>query len=301
MPNKLLLLSLLLSTPCLAQEDPWKQPRPLTGLYERIAEDLRAERPLIIASYYGMWHIRKEQPERNLNWGGKFGHGSMLKRARRDKVIKKHFLYPRWELVYEALAEVDPLRTLVFVQEVKPNQRWRDLGVKAPFKAYLVMMAYASQTEAGKAMVRTLRRAEGAELKLKGESKLSVGAAQVSGYFGHNFFYDYEDFFWDGLDQIQGQPKRAKGVFAVGCKTARVPGFRQLITEPIYAYLYSRTLMGSEGYSTLALTDGLLARLNSAELVRHANRSYRDYQHMTKPGRRVGRPFVSHNQGVFQD
>lgn len=295
----LILLTLLFIAPSHAEEEPWQRPRPLDGLYERIAEDLKAGEPLIITSYYGMWHVRSAQPERNLNWGGMFGHATMLKKARRDEVIKRHFLYPRWTLVYEAKAEVDPLRTLVFTQKVRPNKRWRRLGVKAPFKVYLVMMAYASQTGAGLAMVRGLRQDKGPRLTLKDGVKLEAGVAQVTGYFGHNFFYDYENFFWRGFREIEERPARAKGVFAVGCKTARVPGFKQLITEPVYAYLYSKTLMGSEGYSTLALADGLLAQLSSAELVRHADKTYRDYQHMTRPNRRVGRPFVSHDKGVF--
>ena len=192
----------------------------------------------------------------------------------------------------------DPLRTLVFHQRVRPNARWRKHGVTAPFDAYLVMEAYANREDAARAMTRNLRRAEGRELTLADGTRVDVGAAQAAGYVGHNLFYDYPGFRWDGLSSIAGTPERAKGLFAVGCNTGRVPGFPELVDENVYALLMSRSLMAAEGYSTLAVTDALLRHATSKEAVRLGNETYRYFQTLGKP-RRVGRPFVSHGHGLY--
>ncbi len=300
MKKSLLLLALQLITPAHAEA--------LDPLYDRIAEDLNAGRPLIIAGYYGLWHERAEDPERNLNWGTYYGHMRMLERVRKDKHARKNFRHWRWKRVFKRSQDAQPVRTLVYHQRVKPNAAWRKAGVKESFDAYLVMQAFTHQTAAGKAMTRHLRQASAPGLKLddhlasgagglKGRT-LALAEAQATGYFGHNFFYDYAGFDWDGLRRIEGSPERATGVFAVGCKTGRVPGFDELLGENVYALLYSKTLMAAEGYSTLALADGVLRRLDSKGMVKLGNASYRYFQKLGKPERRVGRPFVSQGHGL---
>ncbi|QDG53437.1 hypothetical protein FIV42_22630 [Persicimonas caeni] len=282
-------------------EQDWRKPRSLDGLYERIAKDLKGGKPLVIASYYGMWQARADQPDRNLNWGVYYGHKTMLMRAKKDGHIAKNYKHTDWKRVHRAESDADPMRVLVFHQEVEPNARWKKLGVQKSFDVYLVMEAWQGQEAAAKAMVRGLRQNKGRDIAIDDETTINTGQAQVTGYFGHNFFYDYVDFYWDGLDDIKGDIARPTGVFAVGCKTARVPGFGRLITPNAYAVLYSRTLMASEGYSTLALADGLLRALDSKAMVGLADRTYRYFQKHAKPDRRVGRPFVSHGFRMFED
>ena len=158
------------------------------------------------------------------------------------------------------------------------------------------MEAWADQLGAARAMVSHLRRDEGRSLVVsegdEAERTIDTSRAHAVGYFGHNFFYDYEDFDYRGLDAITGEVEEPTGVFAVGCKTARVPGFDRLLTENAPALLYSRTLMASEGYSTLSLAEGVIARMSSEAMVAHANKTYRYFQSLGKPGRRVGKPFV---------
>lgn len=291
------LLILVLTVAC-AHATPWQSPRQLDGLYDRVAADLKAGRPLVVAGYYGLWFTHNDAPEKNLNWGTWFGNARMLKRARKDRHVRGQYRYPDWRLVHEAAAARDPLRTLVFHQRVRPNARWRKAGVAAPFDAYLVMEAYASREDAARAMTRNLRRDEGRVLTLTSGARLDVGAAQAAGYVGHNLFYDYPGFRWGGLSAIHGTPDRAKGLFAVGCNTGRVPGFPELVGENVYALLMSRSLMAAEGYSTLAVADALLRRATSREAARLGNDTYRYFQTLAKP-RRVGRPFVSHGHGLY--
>ncbi len=289
-------LCLLLSSSVHAE--PWRAPRPLDDLYARAAADLKSGRPLVVAGYYGLWVDRSDDPDRNLNWGTYYGNARMLRRARKDRHVRKLYRYPNWRLVHEAAAEQDPVRTLVFHQRVRPNARWRAAGVTAPFDAYLVMQAFASQEAAARGMTRNLRRDQGGVIELPDGVRLDVGAAQITGYVGHNLFYDYPDFHWDGLARIPGRPDRAKGVFAIGCHTGRVPGFPELVEENVLVLLFSRSLMAAEGYSTLAVTDAVLRHATSREAVRLANRTYGYFQTLARP-RKVGRPFVSHGHGMY--
>lgn len=282
-----------------AQED-WRTERSLAPFYQRTAQDLRAGEPLVITAHYGMWHVRADQPERNLNWGVYYGHATMMKRASTDGHVAREYRHTSWTLVFDRSAEEDPIRTLVFKVTAKPNATWRAAGVDEPFTAYLVMHAYADQQDAALAATANIRQDEGETITLDDGVTIDTGAAQATGYFGHNFFYDYPDFEWDGFDGVSGTPARPKGVFAVGCKTGRVPGFDAWYGPNVNVLLYSRTLMASEGYSTLALADGLIRHMDGERLVDHANDTYRYFQTLGKPERRVGKPFVSQAKGLFE-
>lgn len=288
------LLALLLATPAAARA----APDGLEPMYERIAADLKAGRPLIIAAYYGMWFTHDDDPDRNLNWGTYYGNARMMQRARTDPHVRKLYRFRGWRPVFEAESEADPLRTLVFHQRVRPNARWRARGVAAPFDAYLVMQAFQRREAAALRAARTLRQAQDRVLALPDGVHLDVGAAQVAGYVGHNLFYDYPDFDWDGFDGVGGAPDRPVGAFAIGCKTGRVPGFDALLGPGVHAVLFSKTLMAAEGYSTLALVDAVLGHLNARETVRLGNDTYRYFQKLGKPERRVGRPFVADGAGL---
>lgn len=289
-------LSLILASPATPQ---WRHPMPLDPLYARIATDLRAGKPLIFAHYYGMWFTRADEPERNLNWGMRWGHATMLKTAGRNTHIRKNYRYTVWKAALRTSAPEDPRRIHVYRQTVRPNARWRALGVVEPFEVFLVMQAFTHQEQAAQAMTTVVRQAKDQVLTLDDGRALDVGQAQVAAYFGHNFFYDYDDFQWDGLDAIPGHPKQPIGIAAVGCNTGRVPGFKRLVEKNVMVLLYSRSLMASEGYSTLALTDGVLRQLASKDLVRLGDRTYRYFQKLSKPDRRVGRPFVGHDHLLY--
>lgn len=298
---KLLALALLLPTLGQATPSDWRHPMPLDPLYDRIAEDLRADKPLIFAHYYGMWFTRDDQPDRNLNWGMRWGHATMLKRARTDRHIRKNYRHVDWRPVLTTTAEQDPKRIHVYRQTIRPDAGWRKAGVTEPFTVYLVMQAWTSREGAAQAMTRVLRQGKDQVLTLDDGTQLDVGQAQVTAYYGHNLFYDYKDFQWDGLDGISGRPTRPTGVAAVGCNTGRVPGFKRLVDQNVMVLLYSKSLMASEGYSTLALTDGVLRRMNSKALVRFSDRTYRYFQKLGKPDRRVGRPFVGHDHLLYPE
>lgn len=279
----------------------WRRERSLDPFYSRVARDLRDGEPLVVAAYYGMWFDNADDPDRNINWGMRFGHATMMRRADSDAHVAKHYRHRDWSLALEQERDEPPIRTLVFEQTISPNDRWRERGVEEPFEMYVALQAFPSRTHAGTTMVRNLRRGEARELELDDGTMLDLADAQAVGYFGHNFFYDFPDYDWDGFERIDGRPDRPRALFAVGCKTARVPGFPALVGHNVNLLLASRSLMASEGYTTLALLDGLARALPGRRLVDLADRTYKYFQHLTKPDRKIGDLFVSHPYRMYPD
>lgn len=288
----------------------WQTARPLAPFYERVAEDLRAGRPLVVVAHCGLWFTHEEEPERNLNWGTRYGHWRMLDRVHRGRAphVRKVYRHAAWKRVHETARDPgdpsQPLRVVVYHQRVRPNARWQALGVTEPFDQYVAILAWSERERAAVAAVSALRRDEGLVVPLDdggggGGATLDLGAAQAVGYMGHNPFYDYPAFDWDGLSRIEGTPKRAKGFFAVGCNTARVPGFSAIVGPNVHVLLMSRSLMAVGGYITLALTDSLARVHTSREMVQHADRTYRYFHLLDDPDDRVGQPFVGHDFRMY--
>ena len=282
----------------LAAED-FQRPVSLDGLYLSISDDLSEGKPLIVAAYYGMWYTRQDNPERNLNWGMRDSHYTMLKKARRDKNIRKMYRHRDWREVYFDKREGDPMRTAVFKQVVKPNGRWRELGVEEPIIIYLVMFAYQERQHAGLAMGRNLFSSEAPLIQLDDGSFLDVAATQVVGYMGHNFFYDFDDFSFPELTDLARPLARPKGLFAIGCKTGEVPGFTRLIRTNVHVVLFTHDFMAVEGHATLALADGLVRMMPGKRIARLANRAYAHFQKLYKPDSRPGTHYWSHDFGLF--
>jgi len=281
----------------------WRRARSLDPFYARVAEDLRAGRPLVVAAFCGLWFVHEDDPERNLNWGTREAHWRLLERATRGRApLGKRFRLTRWIRVYSASAAADPVRVAVYRAEATPDRRWRALGVERPFPVYLALLAYAEREQAGVAAVRALRLEEGPKLALEDGVTLDLGRdAQAVGYLGHNFFYDYPDFAYDGLAAVRGTPPRPKGFFAIACNTGLVPGFPQVVGPNVHVLLMTRSFMAVPGWPTLALVDGLSRAFASRELVDHADEAYRFYHHLYDPDERVGRPFVSHDHRLYPD
>lgn len=281
----------------------WRTARPLDPFYARLAEDLKAGRPLVVAGYCGLWFAHEDEPERNLNWGTREAHWRLFERiVRGGEPLGRRYRLTRWTRVHSTVSDADPVRVAVYRAEARPDRRWQALGVERPFPVYLALLAYTEREEAGVAAVRALRRDEGLRIALDDGGVLDLGRdAQAVGYLGHNFFYDHEDFGYDGLARIEGAPSRPKGFFAIGCHTARVPGFPEVVGPNVHVLLMSRSFMAVPGWPTLALVDGVARAQSSRELVDHADAAYRFYHHRYDPDERVGRPFVSHDHRMYEE
>lgn len=278
--------------------DHW-YPESMDGLYERIAEDLKAGKPLIVTSYVGMWYKRDGDPERNLNWGSRDGHYTMLKRARKHGHTRESYRHHKWEQVLFEKHEEDPLRIAVFHHNVTPRKAWQELGVTEPFDMYLVMFAYQIREQAGLDMGRNLFAGKAQTLTLDDGTDLDLSQSQVMGYMGHNFFYDFEDFEYEPLTSLRKPLERATGLFAIGCKTGEVPGFLNLLDKNVHVVLFTHDFMAVEGHATLSLLEGLARKFSGKQIARLANRTYRSFRRLYDPESTPGRHYWSHDWGLF--
>ena len=91
-------------------------------------------------------------------------------------------------------------------------------------------------------MAEALFQSKGMKIELDDGSFIDLGKAQVTGYMGHNFFYDH-DFNYPPLTSLARSIPRPRGFFTLGCKTGQVPGFTALLTPNVHAVLMSQTYL----------------------------------------------------------
>jgi len=266
----------------------------MDGLYVRIAEDLAEGKPLIVTSYYGMWFTRQGNPERNLNWGTRDGHYTMLSNAGRSRQIKKAYRHSAWSKVHYEKAGDNPIRVAVFKQLVRPERKWKELGVEKPFAAYLIMLAYDEHEHAGLDMARNLFDGSGIVVELEDGTALDTAESQVVGYMGHNFFYHHEDYYFPDIQSLRKAIPRPRGIFAIGCKTGELPGFKDLPDKNVHVVLLTHDFMAVEGHATLSIMDGLAGMLSGKEIARLADRTYRSFRKLHDPDATPGRHYWSH-------
>ena len=283
-----------------------RRPGPIEPLYTSIAADLQAGKPLLVAGYFGLSDPHLDDPEKNPCWGTYYGNARFMKRASGDVHAKKLFEFPGWTLLLEEENPADPVRTLVFHQRISPSKAWKAAGVEEPFDAYLVMQAFESRELAATHMAQALRASRGATVALAGLEgsepvRLNLGEAQVVGYIGHNFFFDYEDFYWDGFEPIKERPSRPKGLFVISCMSGRVPGFLTLLGHNVHVLLLSRYFISAEGYSLLSVVDGVLQRANSRQLVDLADHTYQYFHTLHHPEKKIYWPFLGQDFRLYEE
>jgi hypothetical protein len=271
-----------------------REPQEIDALYTRIAEDLRAGRPLLIVSYVGLISEFNDQPERNASWGSYYGNATYFKRSHRDKHTPKLFTHPRWTQRYETEADQDPVRSLVFHHRSSPNEAWKAYGVQDDFDIYLVLLAYRESERAGLELAANLRLDDAPVLSLDDGTALDLSQAQAMGYEGHNYFYDW-GFDWDGFETAPGRVLRPKGLFSISCRTAREPGWFELVRHNVSVLLFAADFVSAEGYTMLAVVDGLATHASSAEVAGLANDAYAYYHSLNHPEWKRHNPWVSQN------
>lgn len=263
-------------------DDGWRAIRSLDGLYERIAEDLVAGKPLVVATYCGQWDATKA-PEDDIHWGTRFGPWRMFSRALYDEDVQKQFTHWSWEEVHWEEKSRDPVRTAVFRLEVEPNDHWNALGVGRTFEVYHVMLLFQDRHAAAVEAAGVLRDEETRTVLLTDGGSLEMANAQIVGYNGHNFYYDGP---FEGLHQLHATPVRAKGGFVIGCKTAE-HFHESMVDTNIHGTLFTTSFMAPEGYNLLALIDGIVQAKDGRTICEACNDAYRHFQVLggqTRPG-----------------
>lgn len=201
-----------------AEADAW-----LDGLYDRVAADLRAGRPLVVEVLVPLCDNRQitcgghglgdgEDLERNLYWAttggfrGWFGRrGSGWRRVHRD-----------------GGDGAGVLETLVWTRRFAPSEALRRRGVARPFDVYLVGHAFRGGAidDAVERFVADVFGGAPRSLRLEDGTALEVGgAAQVVAWVGHNRLMDRPPYdFAAARHASKGAPR--KGVIAIACHTA---------------------------------------------------------------------------------
>lgn len=197
-------------------EDGW-----LTGLTDRVIEDLAAGRPLVVEVHVPLCDNTiipcgnaklgdGDNPDTNLYWATTPGFGSWFARKRSG-----------WKRVLRQRAgetgDVDVLAVHVYRRTIATPAAWRTRGAPARLEIDLVihgwrgtaidraLAAYAADVSGQGARVLTLA---------DGSSLAAGGAAQIIAWVGHNRLMDVEPFRWPA-------PATAtKGTIAIACHTA---------------------------------------------------------------------------------
>ena len=255
-------------------KDPGKAKKSIAPLYDRIAVDLAAGKPLIITSNVVLWDASfgnnnfraswadGKNPETNLYWGGGLGIYSAFK-----KVFG-------WEIAYEEKGKI-----AVFKKTVQPNGFWKKRGIKKPFEMYAVFNVYRSDDIlAGyREFAQNLFGARNQPITLKNGKTIEAGGqSRIVGYVGHMIK--------DGAGEIQKVRRQmglsksgTKGVYLTTCLSA--PEFApHVLGENIYGLLFSTRLMPPEGYNQDALFKAVARGENGTEIPVSVSRAFERFQ-----------------------
>jgi hypothetical protein len=247
--------------------------RPIDPLYDRIAADLVARRPLVITVYVALCDndsqgivpvknraiCRGDDPANNMYWATRGGLAGYLKRA-------------GWRRVHTAEpAEGPVLVRAVWRSSLDTGGALADRGVKGRTTAYIVGLAYRGR-EIRTAMIDYFPAVHG-DAPLNGaletgESIAAGGASHVVGYVGHDYFYDTDEP-ETLLAEATGDSAQAKGVFALSCSGHRLirPGLQR---SNVHILLLNRTLAFPGAWTVGGIAKGVALGQNGAGIRREA-------------------------------
>ncbi|MDI6731851.1 MAG: hypothetical protein QME05_04655 [Candidatus Margulisbacteria bacterium] len=239
--------------------------RSLQPLYEDIAGDLKAGKPVVITSHVVLWDadftgegcqrrdnsgncVRRSawadgnnfQTNLYWNWGG--GVYRMFKESQ------------VWSLVNEEQLADGPVRA-VFKRTVKPNSFWQRLGIQNNFDVYAVFYGHtANNIVTGYAsFANDLFGSAGEEIVLPGGTTITAGGqSRIVGFIGHLYYKGEE-----AIRQALAPISQKKGVFMATCLSAK--NYADLvIQENAYGLLFGTDYMAPEGYIYLPLFQGIV-------------------------------------------
>ncbi len=264
----------------------------LDALYRGMAEDLKKGQPIIATSYIGLWYDHNDNPERNLYWGNMGGHYFLFKNSGSLETLPNRYrngalqqvagnirtavidnlAHYKWSRAFYRESKSDPKRVAVFKIVIEPGKFRTNHGARDAITIYNVMLAYSDMEECMKDMVLHLKQDRAREIRLQGTT-LNLGAeSRIMGYIGHNIYYGGAC----GIDSLESIPytsKMKKGLFILGCQSAR--WCKNKFESPLVAnLLLTRTNMAPEGYIMLALLDGVARGTRERDLVSICNRVY---------------------------
>jgi hypothetical protein len=249
----------------------------LGELYDRIAGDLAAGKPLVATVYVALCDndsqgivpvrnreiCRGDRPESNLYWATGGGLKGYLKQAGWKPVLKRRS--PRRGVALE----------VVWRKRFKARGELRERGVSGRFDVYLVSVVFFGDHihQANIEYLRAVNRDRERVHDLPGVGELSYGgASHVVGYIGHDYFYDVEDPM-ELIGPTRGDSILQKGAFALACTGDRY--IRPAITRPnAHILLLNRQLAYPGAWTVGGLVRGLAAGKDGRGIHAEAARAF---------------------------
>jgi hypothetical protein len=241
-------------------------------LYDRLAGDLAAGRPLVATIYVALCDndaqgivkvksrriCRGDDPDRNLYWAAAGGLAATLRAAGWQRVSVAYF--DDGDLAVKA----------VWRKRLVPGGQLRTRGAAAGLDAYVIGLGYrgtrirAAMTDYLQAVNRDDERVELAD----GVRLRAGGMSHVVGYIGHDYFYDVDD--PQPLLALRlGDSVLHKGTFALACTGHRLirPAIRR---ANAHILILNRTLGFPGAWTGEAIVAALAAGKGAGAIHRAA-------------------------------
>jgi hypothetical protein len=244
----------------------------LGQLYDRIAADVKAGRPVVATVYValcdndsqGIVKVKNrricngDHPKENLYWATAGGLSATLKSAH----------WKERSLTY--LADGDLAVKAVWQKTFPPGGALRGRGVRRPVDVFVVGLGYRGSRIAV-AMTDYLRAVNrDGELfeTVDGLALRAGGTSHVVGYIGHDYFYDVDDP-KPLLAERRGDSVLQKGTFALSCTGHELirPAIKR---ENAHIFLLNRTLGFPGAWTAEAILAGIADGKSMRELFHSA-------------------------------
>ncbi len=272
----LFLIALLVSFVALAKDDSAPD---LTNFYDRLAEDLLNNKPMITTAYVALCDndsqgivpvknkkiCRGDDPANNLYWATSGGISGWAKKNGWKRVFK----------VENPDATI--MVTAVWKKTFRPGGELASRGVTDRFDAYIVGLAYRG-SKIERAMVDYLHAVNHDDvqtLNLKDGSTIGYGGkGHVVGYLGHNYFLDvYGDAAAPLFDETRGKSTVQKATFAFACVGNQF--IRPAVTRPnVYILMLNKDLAYPGAWTIGGIMDGIAQGKSSVKIHRLAARAF---------------------------
>jgi hypothetical protein len=235
-------------------------------LYDRIAADLAAGRPVVATFYVALCDndsqgivkvknrriCRGDDPAQNLYWATAGGLSATMATE-------------KWQRVSVAYFETGNLAVkAVWRKSFAPGGLLRARGVTTRFDAYVVGLGYRG-TRIREAMIDYLQAVNRDEETAQSAGQVLLragGSSHLVGFIGHDYFYDVDD--WAPLLALRrGDSILHKGTFALSCTGHRL--IRPAIKRANAHILMLNRTLGFPGAWTAA---GILAALADGKTMK---------------------------------
>jgi hypothetical protein len=268
---------------------------PLDPLYERIASDLKAGRPLVVTVHVALcdnsvvWCGRGglgngDDPRRNLFWGGAAGFRAIFDRARGFRRV----------FLDKGDGKTILERAVYRMRVRRPSGRLRRLGVKKGFELMLVGLAYRGKriAIASDTFIKQVTGSTGSTLRLKDGRTLHFGASgHVVGYAGHNHLMDEIDYRFPAHKRTQ-----QLGYFALSCLNAPYLA-EKLCSSRTSALLLTLSLMYPGAFTINGLVRGIASGATQQQVYLKGVKQYARFQ--KRPEKVIRRAFTHGGQKRF--